>query len=382
MSRPCGPWPCPGREVRHERSRPWPTAWRSTWRTGGPWAIRLRIEGQLLRSFARYADESGHRGPLTTELALRWARLPEQATRLYQARRLEMVRTLAEYLAPREPGTEVPPARLARPGPLLQDGLHLLRGRHRRADRGGPVARPGRRPAPPDVRDPDRADGLHRAAHRRGPHPGGRRRRPGGRRPDGPPDQVPQVPAGPPAPQRHRAASRLCRGPRPPPAGAARRDLLRVGCRPAAALRDRAAHVPPPAAAGDAGGGPDRPRTAAPPRPAAHVRLPPPAGLVSRRDRHRPGHRPALGLPRPRQGHRHLLVPDRHPGAAGPGRPALRAVRRPRPGEAPHDPSLRHPGPGLLLPPADRAAGRQPAHGRGLSRHLPAVAGLPPATPR
>jgi integrase len=69
----------------------------------------LRIEGQMLLLFARYADESGHRGPVTTELALRWARLPQQAARLYHARRLEVVRTLARYLVPREPGTEVPP---------------------------------------------------------------------------------------------------------------------------------------------------------------------------------------------------------------------------------------------------------------------------------
>jgi integrase len=76
---------------------------------------RLKIEGQMLRSFARYADESGHRGPLTTELALRWARLPERRTRLYQARRLEVVRTLARYLAARESGTEVPPRGLVGP---------------------------------------------------------------------------------------------------------------------------------------------------------------------------------------------------------------------------------------------------------------------------
>src|SRR5437763_10326044 len=69
---------------------------------------QIRIEGQLLQWFARYADASGHRGPLTIELALRWARLPEKAARLYHARRLEIVRTLAKYLAPREPGTEVP----------------------------------------------------------------------------------------------------------------------------------------------------------------------------------------------------------------------------------------------------------------------------------
>jgi integrase len=76
---------------------------------------QLHIEGQMLLSFARYADQSGQRGPLTTELALRWARLPERRTRLYQARRLEIVRTLARYLAAREPGTEVPPRGLLGP---------------------------------------------------------------------------------------------------------------------------------------------------------------------------------------------------------------------------------------------------------------------------
>jgi integrase len=76
---------------------------------------QLRTEGQMLQSFARYSDECGHCGPLTTEIALRWARLPEQATRLYQARRLELVSTLARYLVAREPGTEVPPRGLLGP---------------------------------------------------------------------------------------------------------------------------------------------------------------------------------------------------------------------------------------------------------------------------
>jgi integrase len=76
---------------------------------------QLRSQGQMLHSFARYADGSDHCGPLTTELALRWARLPEQAARVYQARRLEVVRTLAQFLAPREPGTEVPPRGLLGP---------------------------------------------------------------------------------------------------------------------------------------------------------------------------------------------------------------------------------------------------------------------------
>jgi integrase len=76
---------------------------------------QLRKEGQRLRSFARFADEAGHCGPLTTEIALRWARLPQQAVRLYQARRLEVVGTLARYLAAREPGTEIPPRNLLGP---------------------------------------------------------------------------------------------------------------------------------------------------------------------------------------------------------------------------------------------------------------------------
>ena len=76
---------------------------------------QIRSEAQMLQSFARYADDVGHQGPLTTELALQWARLPEGSSRLYQARRLEVVRTLACYLAPREPGTEIPSQRLLGP---------------------------------------------------------------------------------------------------------------------------------------------------------------------------------------------------------------------------------------------------------------------------
>jgi integrase len=73
---------------------------------------QLHKEGQRLRSFGRFADAVGHKGPLTTEIALRWARLPDQAARSYQARRLAVVRTLARYLAPRELGTEIPPRHL------------------------------------------------------------------------------------------------------------------------------------------------------------------------------------------------------------------------------------------------------------------------------
>ena len=73
--------------------------------------FRLRVEGQMLLDFARYADRTGHRGPLTTELAVCWARLPADTTPLYQARRLEVVRCFARYRAIFDPGTEVPPER-------------------------------------------------------------------------------------------------------------------------------------------------------------------------------------------------------------------------------------------------------------------------------
>jgi integrase len=81
---------------------------------------QLCAEGRQLRSFARFADAAGHQGPLTTKIALSWARLPAGAARLYQARRLEVVRTLACYLQAREPGTEVPPRDLLGPAHARQ----------------------------------------------------------------------------------------------------------------------------------------------------------------------------------------------------------------------------------------------------------------------
>lgn len=70
---------------------------------------QLRTEGRLLEQFAEFADASGHCGPLTIDLALRWAQLPKGCDRLYCARRLEIVRCFARHLSVTEPGTEVPP---------------------------------------------------------------------------------------------------------------------------------------------------------------------------------------------------------------------------------------------------------------------------------
>lgn len=76
---------------------------------------QLRIEGMLLQKFAEFADATGHRGPLTLVLAAEWARLPATSDRLYWARRLEVVRCFAKYMAITEPETEVPPRGLFGP---------------------------------------------------------------------------------------------------------------------------------------------------------------------------------------------------------------------------------------------------------------------------
>jgi integrase len=77
--------------------------------------FQLRIEGAELLRFARYADGVGHRGALTTELALRWAQDATTATPLYRARRLEIVRCFAKYQVAFEPKTEVPTAGILGP---------------------------------------------------------------------------------------------------------------------------------------------------------------------------------------------------------------------------------------------------------------------------
>ena len=71
----------------------------------------LTIPGAQLLAFARFADASGHRGPLTRQLITSWARdEAKRATPLTWARRIEVVRPFAEHRAPIEPGTYVPDA--------------------------------------------------------------------------------------------------------------------------------------------------------------------------------------------------------------------------------------------------------------------------------
>lgn len=92
--------------------------------------FQLKCEGMQLLNFARYADSLGHRGPLTTQLAMGWACLPQSADRLYWARRLEIVRTFAQHLLISEPQTQVPPRHLLgpahrRPSPHLYSSAQV-----------------------------------------------------------------------------------------------------------------------------------------------------------------------------------------------------------------------------------------------------------------
>jgi integrase/recombinase XerC len=69
----------------------------------------LRIAGEQLMRFARYADARSHRGPLTLDLQLDWAREHVRRTApITWARRLEIVRPFAAYYRQFEPQTAVP----------------------------------------------------------------------------------------------------------------------------------------------------------------------------------------------------------------------------------------------------------------------------------
>jgi len=65
-----------------------------------------------LRSFARYADLHVPGGPLTVDLAVRWASSPKDSPCAYHASRLSAVRGFTQYLVVFDPRTEIPPHRL------------------------------------------------------------------------------------------------------------------------------------------------------------------------------------------------------------------------------------------------------------------------------
>lgn len=67
-----------------------------------------------LRDFARYAERVGHSGPITLDLATRWALLSRSREPAQAARRLAVIRLFAQHRALIDPATEIPPAGLFR----------------------------------------------------------------------------------------------------------------------------------------------------------------------------------------------------------------------------------------------------------------------------
>ena len=85
--------------------------------------FKLELDGRLLENFVDFVQQAGAT-TITTELALRWARLPAQARPHRWRQRLGIVRGFARYMATIDPATEVPspdllPARAVRVAPYI-----------------------------------------------------------------------------------------------------------------------------------------------------------------------------------------------------------------------------------------------------------------------
>jgi integrase/recombinase XerC len=65
--------------------------------------------GVELRSLVRYAEQSGHTGPLTSWLAIQWAQEPQRCQPSYWALRLAIARRFAQFWLPYDSRTEIPP---------------------------------------------------------------------------------------------------------------------------------------------------------------------------------------------------------------------------------------------------------------------------------
>ncbi len=70
----------------------------------------LKSQGFLLRDFARYADRTGHQGPMTIDLAVEWALGSRSSDPAQASRRLAAVRQFARHRAVFDLATEIPPA--------------------------------------------------------------------------------------------------------------------------------------------------------------------------------------------------------------------------------------------------------------------------------
>jgi integrase/recombinase XerD len=73
--------------------------------------FKLGKEGRLLQDFAAFAETAGT-STVTTDLAVAWAILPQNASPVWAAQRLGMVRGFARYLQAVDPAAQIPPAGL------------------------------------------------------------------------------------------------------------------------------------------------------------------------------------------------------------------------------------------------------------------------------
>lgn len=85
--------------------------------------FKLEGAGRMLADFAGYAEQAGVR-TVTADVAVAWAGLPRNASPVWAAKRLGVVRVFARYLAAVDPDAEVPsadllPARARRVTPYL-----------------------------------------------------------------------------------------------------------------------------------------------------------------------------------------------------------------------------------------------------------------------
>src|SRR6478752_3011687 len=92
--------------------------------------FKLTLHGPLLAHFVDYLD-AAQATSITTELAVRFAQLPQRVQPIVWAHRLSMVRGFARYLHAIDPSTEVPPFHVfaphyQRPTPYLWQETEML----------------------------------------------------------------------------------------------------------------------------------------------------------------------------------------------------------------------------------------------------------------
>jgi integrase len=77
--------------------------------------LALRVIGSQLKSFARFAEDRGHRGPLTLDLALAWVQASRRASPVTAAGRLEQLRPFTQFCHRLDPANVIAPEKFFGP---------------------------------------------------------------------------------------------------------------------------------------------------------------------------------------------------------------------------------------------------------------------------